>query len=319
MTVAIPGGSVVRALPAFPIGTMDAVDWARTAVLFGIDGTAAKYVDDRRKAVIHDSVMEQLTELAPKLAILAPVTGRTAHDTRRMLARGDAPEGRRQRRSLRLPCVGQHGNEFLASPSKEDPDPEPRVTGDFMDLAMPLAEYISSQSAALKTTHGVPIQQQGAVWTLHLGPALKSGDVTKMNDARNAVLRVVDGAKKLGSRDRPIFAQQLRDHWVIAPGELNKGFALDWLLSTPEGESVEKIVAYDDDASGIPLFNRLAELTRPDALGRRRLTEVIRVGVVHDGAMPLEFHDRRVVDYVVPGVEGVAAHMAELVRAGEGK
>jgi trehalose-phosphatase len=276
----------------YPLPSTEPVDLATMMILFGIDGTAASYDSDPHAVAIDPNVMGVLEPLAAKTAILAPVTGRTANDARRLLE------------PLKLPCVGQHGNEFLPRPSVEEPQPDAAINKAFLQQAAPLARFIESLRTRLTTTRGVTIQQQGALWTLHLGQALRSARVEEMNAARDAVRQV-----KAQAESRGFFTEVLRDCIVIAPGPLDKGLALDWLLGTPEGKSVRKVVAYEDDASGGPLFDRMVVLR--DA---GRLTEVIRVAVVHEGRLPRKFLGE--ADVIVPGIEGVASHMRRLLEAG---
>jgi trehalose-phosphatase len=289
-----PGGAVARLhTSTYPIPSREPVDLATTMILFGIDGTTASFHRDPGAVRIDPKVMEVLEPLEKKAAILAPDTGRTAAAARDLVE------------PLKLPCVGQHGIEYLARPSDEDPDPVPQINEAYLPRAEPLARFIEGMSTRLTTLLGDnTIQQQGTLWTLHLGGALRSGDVMYMNASRDAVRQVVAEAER-----REFFTQWLRDCVVLAPGELNKGFALDWLLATPEGRSVKKVVAYDDDASGGPLFDRMLQ-----AREAGRLTEIVRVAVVHNGGLPREFLAR--ADLVVPGIDGVAWHMRQLLEAG---
>jgi trehalose 6-phosphate phosphatase len=204
------------------------------------DGTLAPIVDDPAAVAAAPGAREALEALARRIAVVALVTGRGAHDARRLVG------------TDRIAIAGNHGVEWLAA-GAVDVAPDPRES----EVRAALGRML----AAVPTEPGISIEHKGLSATLHYRNAPDPSDARRqlmeaLADAREPMITLRHGRMSIELR-----ALYLGD----------KGQAVRTMV---DQHGLAGLVVMGDDVTDLDMF-RAAQQMR--ATGRLRAT-IVAVG-----------------------------------------
>ena len=210
-----------------------AIELARTALevepsglLTDFDGTLSPIVGDPELARLVDGADGALAALAERLAVVAVITGRSAHDARRRTA---VPG---------LLLVGNHGAEWL-EPGTEEASHVSEAPG--------VSERLEVLLAAVPTPPGVFVERKGLSATVHYRnasdpPAARAGILSALADAGRHEVDIREGRMAIELRPR---------------GLADKGRAARAIV---ERHGLRGVVVMGDDLTDLDMFRVVAEL-----------------------------------------------------------
>ncbi len=240
------------------------------ALLLDLDGTLAPIVPDPAGVVIPAEIRRSLETLAPRLGLLAFISGRSLTDLRRIVDMDG------------VVYSGNHGTEIVDTGGR----PLDAGAGDLT----PLQEFARGWDPRDLEDHGLWLEDKGATLTFHyrnapdIDAAVSFLATTVAPRGRDAELRVEPGRMSLE---------------VHPAGGTSKGTAVRIILET--APAIRSAISVGDDRTDVTVWAMLGAL-RSDG----RLDAALRVGVRSPETPPvvLESADH-LIDGVVPGTEGL--------------
>ena len=241
----------------------------RTAILCDIDGTLAPVTERPEKTRVLPGVPPVLEALAQRYALVACISGRRAHEARRIVGVDS------------ITYIGNHGLELLAPG-----EAEPEIDAAIKPLAARVRAFANAGFDKRLRAAGVRLEDKDSIWAFHWRGA------PEPEKARTLLEEVAAAAR----------AEELVPHWgrmvleIRPTGAVDKGTAVGTALA---GSEVSAALYGGDDTTDLDAFRRLRSL-RDD--GTLELAVCVGVSspegppeIVADAdlvvAGPEEFHD----------------------------
>lgn len=203
------------------------------------DGTLAPIVNDPATVAAAPGTREALDALARRLAVVALVTGREAHDARRLVG------------TERVAVAGNHGVEWLA-PGETQVAPDPRDAD--------LRDAVRRVLAEVPGDRGIEVEDKGLSATVHYRNA---------PDPAAARHRVLEGLAAAVAAEPTLTLRHGRMSVELrAPALGDKGDAVRRIV---ERYALAALVVMGDDVTDLDMFRAARELR---AAGRLRATLV---------------------------------------------
>jgi trehalose 6-phosphate phosphatase len=247
-------------------------DPARSALFFDVDGTLSPIVERAVDAHVPKATSQLLGRLSRRYGCVACISGRDAHEVRRLVGVGG------------IAYAGLHGAELLPPHARRA-----ETVPEFARFAPEVKRFVGQRDTPALRALRVRIEDKGPIMTFHWRGAPDE-------DAALAhVRRLAEEAE----------AEGLATHWgrkvleIRPPVQVDKGQAVRRLV---EQVAPSAALYAGDDVTDLDAFAALAEL----AGGGLR---IVRVGVRSDEG-PREIVDQ--ADVVVDGVKGVQEVLAAL-------
>jgi len=227
----------------------EAVAASPAGLVTDLDGTLAPIVTVPSEAALVPGAIEALQALRRRLAVVAIVTGRAAHDARRILGSGGDE----------VLVIGNHGLEWL----------EPGSDVAAVDDALaPVRATIIGLLARIPAVPGVEIEDKGLSTTIHYRQA-RDPEITRA--------RLLESV--LGASGRDIDVREGRRSIELRPvGRGDKGTALRAVV---QRFGLRGLVVAGDDATDLDMFGVAQEL-------RSRGVRSVVLGIAGGQEMPPE-------------------------------
>jgi trehalose 6-phosphate phosphatase len=249
-------------------------DPSRSALFFDVDGTLSPIVERAADAKVPKETSQLLGRLSRRYACVACVSGRDAHDVRRLVGVGG------------IAYAGLHGAELL-----EPNTSRAAILPEFAEFMPKVQQFVGRQDTPELRTLRVRIENKGPIMTFHWRGAPDE------EAAHGHVQQLAEDAETEG----------LWTHWgrkvleIRPPVPIGKDRAVRELLSRKPARAA---LYAGDDVTDLDAFGALTEL-----VGEGQLDGAVRVGVRSDEG-PREILEQ--ADLVVDGVEGMKRVLAEL-------
>ena len=227
----------------------EAVAASPAGLVTDLDGTLAPIVTVPSEAALVPGAIEALQALRRRLAVVAIVTGRAAHDARRILGSGGDE----------VLVIGNHGLEWL----------EPGADAAAVDNALaPVRATIAGLLARIPAAPGVEIEDKGLSATIHYRRA-KDPEITRA--------RLLESV--LGASGRDIDVREGRRSIELRPvGRGDKGTALRAVV---QRFGLRGLVVAGDDATDLDMFGVAQDL-------RSRGVRSVVLGIAGGHEVPAE-------------------------------
>ncbi|MGH2428778.1 MAG: trehalose-phosphatase [Candidatus Limnocylindria bacterium] len=205
---------------------LDALARSPSGLLADLDGTLAPIVADPAAVLLADGAGAALTALADRLAVVGIVTGRAAHDARRIIG------------PARALVIGNHGLEWLA-PGAAGPERSDRLAA--------VAGTLERMLAAVPGEAGVSVDHKGLSATVHYRNAADPAA------ARARILGALEASLPEG-----IELRHGRMSVELRPvGMGDKGSAVHQVV---ERYGLRGLLVMGDDLTDLDMFRAAAEL-----------------------------------------------------------
>jgi len=251
-------------------------DPSRSALFFDVDGTLAPIVERAADAKVPKETSQLLGRLSRRYATVACISGRDAHDVRRLVGVGG------------IAYAGLHGAELL-----EPNTSRASVLPDFAEFMPDVQRFAGAQDTPELRTLRVRIENKGPIMSFHWRGAPD-------DEAAHAHVRQIAEHAE---------AEGLWTHWgrkvleIRPPVPIGKDRAVRELLSRNPARAG---LYAGDDVTDLDGFAALRELVEEGGL-----EAAVTVGVRSDEG-PREIVDE--ADLVVDGIGGMQQVLAELDR-----
>jgi trehalose 6-phosphate phosphatase len=245
------------------------------AILTDVDGTIAPIVVDPNRAAVPEPTRELLRALADTYALVGCLSGRRAHDARRIVGLDG------------LAYSGNHGFELLL-PGEEEIRPDPSLDGHEADAP----RFVQSLDREGLDRVGIRVEDKGAIVALHWRGAPNEGEAESLAHEIATEAEWQDLVPHLGRK-----VLEIRPNVAI-----NKGIAVAALLAA---RPVDTALYAGDDRTDVDGFIALRTLAQDG-----KLSSVACIGVASDEAPP---EVGREADLTVDGPEGFVRVLEALV------
>ena len=249
-------------------------DPARSALFFDVDGTLAPIVERATDATVPKQTSQLLSRLSRRFACVACISGRDAHDVRRLVGVGG------------IAYAGLHGAELL-----EPNAGRATMLPEFAEYTPEVQRFVGSHDTPELRRLRVRIENKGSIMSFHWRGAPD-------DEAAHAhVKQLAEDGEKEG----------LWTHWgrkvleIRPPVPIGKDRAVRELLARKPARAG---LYAGDDVTDLDGFAALHELVEEGAL-----ESSVTVGVRSDEGPP-EIVEQ--ADLVVDGIEGMQRVLAEL-------
>jgi trehalose 6-phosphate phosphatase len=249
-------------------------DPSRSALFFDVDGTLAPIVERAADAQVPKATSQLLGRLSRLYGCVACISGRDAHDVRRLVGVGG------------IAYAGLHGAELL-----EPNTSKARVLPEFAEFMSEVQRFAGSHDTPELRTVRVRIEDKGPIMSFHWRGAPDE------EAAHALVRRVAEDAE----------AEGLWTHWgrkvleIRPPVPIGKDRAVRELLSRHPARNA---LYAGDDVTDLDGFRALRELAEEG-----ELDSAVTVGVRSDEG-PREIVEQ--ADLAVDGIDGMQRVLAEL-------
>jgi trehalose 6-phosphate phosphatase len=245
------------------------------AILTDVDGTIAPIVVDPNRAAVPEPTRELLRALADTYALVGCLSGRRAHDARRIVGLDG------------LAYSGNHGFELLL-PGEDEIRPDPSLDGHEADAP----RFVQSLDREGLDRVGIRVEDKGAIVALHWRGAPNEGEAESLAHEIATEAEWQDLVPHLGRK-----VLEIRPNVAI-----NKGIAVAALLAA---RPVDTALYAGDDRTDVDGFIALRTLAQDG-----KLSSVACIGVASDEAPP---EVGREADLTVDGPEGFVRVLEALV------
>jgi trehalose 6-phosphate phosphatase len=249
-------------------------DPSRSALFFDVDGTLAPIVERAADATVPKETSRRLARLSRRYACVACISGRGAHDVRRLVGVGG------------IAYAGLHGAELL-----EPNTSKASILPEFADFMPQVQQFVGGHDTPDLRSLRVRIENKGPIMTFHWRGA---------PDEEAAHTHVKQLAEKAE-------ADGLWTHWgrkvleIRPPVRIGKDRAVRELLAR---RPARRALYAGDDVTDLDGFAALRELVQEGAL-----EGAVTVGARSEEGPP-EIAEQ--ADLVVDGIEGMQQVLAEL-------